>query len=546
MKSISGILLLGALFACNTRQQADLIIHHATIYTVDSAFGKVSAMAVKDGKILATGSSEDILARYDAKEVKDVQGAFVYPGFIDAHAHFQGYGYASQQVALEGTKSWEAVLDKVKTFAAAHPRGWIVGRGWDQNDWQDKVFPDKAALDSLFPDRPVALGRVDGHAAIANQAALQLAGIQPGQQVAGGEIEMRQGKLTGILVDNAVRLLLEKLPAPDVQQQSEALLAAERNCFAAGLTSVTDCGLMYNDVSVIDSLQQAGKLKMRIYVMLSDVPVNYDRYLKRGPYKTAHLNVGGFKCYADGALGSRGACLIHAYTDRPGWVGFLLKDKAYFEERAEKLVNTGFQMCTHAIGDSANREILRIYAKVLKGKNDRRWRIEHAQVVDSADFALFGNYNIVPSVQPTHATSDMYWAAERLGPVRVKEAYAYQQLLQQNGWIPLGTDFPVEDINPLKTFLAATARMDASGYPQGGFQPENALSRQDALRGMTIWAAKAGFEEHEKGSLEKGKYADFVVLDQDLLVIPYDKVLKTRVVATYSGGKAVYERGAGK
>lgn len=546
MRSIPCLLLLGVLFACNTRQQADLIIHHATIYTVDPAFGKVSAMAVKAGKILATGSSEEILARYEAKEVKDVQGAFVYPGFIDAHAHFQGYGYASQQVALEGTKSWEEVLDKVKVFATAHPTGWIIGRGWDQNDWPGKVFPDKAALDSLFPDRPVALGRVDGHAAIANQAALQLVGIQPGQQVAGGEIETRQGKLTGILVDNAVRLLLDKLPAPDVQQQSAALVAAERNCFAAGLTSVTDCGLMYNDVSVIDSLQQAGSLRMRIYVMLSDVEVNYDHYLKRGPYKTTRLHVGGFKCYADGALGSRGACLTHAYTDRPGWVGFLLKDKAYFEERAEKLVNSGFQMCTHAIGDSANREILRIYGKVLKGKNDRRWRIEHAQVVDTSDFVRFGDYNIVPSVQPTHATSDMYWAAERLGPVRVKEAYAYQQLLQQNGWIPLGTDFPVEDINPLKTFLAATARTDAKGFPKGGFQPENALSRADALRGMTIWAARAGFEEGEKGSLEKGKYADFVILDQDLLVIPYDKVLKTQVVATYSGGEAVYERSSGK
>lgn len=548
MKHISFCLLVFLCCSCNTRKQADLIIHHAVIYTVDEQFSQEQAIAVKDGKIVAVGSDKAILDQYTAPDVQDAEGHFIYPGFIDAHTHFAGYGLSLQQVALVGTTSWDDVVSRVQAFVAANRQlqttDWIMGRGWDQNDWEKKSFPDKARLDSLFPNTPVLLERVDGHASIANQAALDAAGIKAGQTLTGGVIEVKNGRLTGILIDNAVRLVEHKVPRPSAAYLRKALQGAAANCFAAGLTTVADCGLLKDEVLFIDSLQQQQELKMRIYVLLSDSAVNYDYFLPKGPYRTERLHVGGFKCYADGALGSRGACLLQDYADRPGWKGFLLRDSAYFAARAAQLINTRFQLCTHAIGDSANREILRIYASVLKGKNDRRWRIEHAQIVNPADMSTFGQYNIIPSVQPTHATSDMYWAGARLGPGRIKHAYPYKELLKQNGWLPLGTDFPVEDINPLKTFLAAVARTDTSGYPAGGFQPENALTRKEALQGMTIWAAKGCLEEGSRGSLEPGKAADLVILDQDLMQVPLQQVMKTRVLATFSGGEQVYKAGA--
>ena len=276
--------------------------------------------------------------------------------------------------------------------------------------------------------------------------------------------------------------------------------------------------------------------------MLSDAAANYDYAKKNGKIKTDRLHVCAFKVYADGALGSRGACLLQPYSDRPGWYGFLLSSKEHYDSVANIVSQMGWQMCTHAIGDSGNRRTLNIYSKYLKGKNDLRWRIEHVQVVNQNDFKLFGEYNIIPSVQPTHATSDMYWAADRLGNERVKGAYAYKQLLQQNGWIPLGTDFPVEDISPFKTFYAAVVRKDAKGWPDSGYQMENALTREETLRGMTIWAAKANFEENEKGSLEKGKFADFVILDDDLMKEVPEKLLHVKVWKTFVGGEKVYER----
>jgi predicted amidohydrolase YtcJ len=544
MKQISFCLLVFLCWSCNSSRQADLIIHHAVIYTVDGQFSQAQAIAVREGKIVALGSDQEILDQYTAPNVQDAGGHFIYPGFIDAHTHFLQYGVGLQQVNLVGTRSWDEVVQRVQAFVAGNSHrqaaDWILGRGWDQNDWQDKSFPDKARLDSLFPHTPVLLGRVDGHASIANQAALDAAGIKAGQTLTGGLIETKNGRLTGILVDNAVRIVQKKIPHASPALLQKALQDGAANCFAVGLTSVADCGIMKDEVLFIDSLQQQQLLKMRVYVLLSDSTENYDYFLPRGPYRTERLHVGGFKCYADGALGSRGACLLQDYADRTGWRGFLLRDSSYFAARAAQLINTKFQLCTHAIGDSTNREVLRIYASVLKGKNDRRWRIEHAQVVNPEDMALFGQYNIIPSVQPTHATSDMYWAGTRLGPERVKHAYSYQELLKQNGWLPLGTDFPVEDINPLKTFLAAVARTDTSGYPAGGFQPENALTRKEALQGMTIWAARGCLEEASRGSLEPGKVADMVILDKDLMQVPFQQLMQTHVLATFSGGEQVY------
>lgn len=541
MRILSVLACILFLAACHSKEQADLILHHAKIYTVDSAFRTAEALAVKDGKILALGSNAGVLDHYTSDSMVDAQGQAVYPGFIDAHAHFVGYGRSLFEVNLYGCKDWNEALQRVQDFAKEHPGiAWIRGRGWDQNSWPGKEFPDNTALNTLFPNTPALLQRVDGHAAIANAKALSLAGVQNGQSLEGGTIESKNGQLTGLLIDNAVDLVKRVIPQASKADYEQWLMKAQQNCFAQGLTTITDCGLMYQDVDAIKALQEEGKLLMRMYVMLSDDTANYHRYLSKEPYKSDRLYIRGIKVYADGALGSRGACLLAPYADKPGWRGFLLSPISHFDSIARMLVNTDFQMCTHAIGDSGNRVVLQIYNHYLKGKNDKRWRIEHAQVVAPEDFKLFGQASVVPSVQPTHATSDMYWAGDRLGSERLKGAYAYQQLLQQNGWLPLGTDFPVEDISPFKTFYAAVVRKDAKGFPSNGFQKEGALTRQQALRGMTIWAAKAGFMEGEIGSLEKGKKADFVMLDRDLMRAADTSLLGAKVIKTYIAGKRVY------
>lgn len=543
MKHPLHILLLLLLTACSRREKADLVIHHARIYTLDSANTIAQAMAVKDGKVLAVGTNVFIQDRYDAATDTDAKGATIYPGFNDAHAHFMGYAASLREVDLKGTKSWDEALARVQAFAATNKPAWIKGGGWDQNDWENKAFPDKTKLDSLFPQTPVLLRRIDGHAAMANQAALDAAGVKPGQTVTGGTFETKQGRLTGLLVDNAIDQLDDKVPPASTPEVVASLLNAEANCLAAGITSLTDCGLSRGDVQLLDTLLQEGKLHLGLNVMLSDREEHINWLVKNGPYVNGRLQVRSIKFYGDGALGSRGACLLHDYSDKPGWKGFLLKDPAYFAKQAALLAGTDIQMCTHAIGDSANREILRIYASVLKGKNDKRWRIEHAQVVDPADFGRFGANNIVPSVQPTHATSDMYWAKDRLGAQRVQYAYAFRQLLEQNSWLPLGTDFPVEHINPLFTFYAAVVRKDNNSWPESGFQPENALSREAALRGITIWPAQAAFEEDKKGSLEPGKAADFVITSEDLMAAPGEKIPAIKILATYIYGKALYQGG---
>jgi predicted amidohydrolase YtcJ len=530
------------LFSCKFRQKIDTIIHNAVIYKVDEKFTTAQAMAMNDGKIVAIGTTDDILKQYEANTVTDAKGKTIYPGFIDAHAHFVGYAMGLQQVNLFGTKSWEECIERIQKFVTERnikATDWIVGRGWDQNDWAIKQFPTKDLLDKNFPNNPVALSRVDGHATIVNDKVLQLAKLVPNQKIEGGEIETINGKLTGILIDNAETFVQKIMPVATKKDYANALSEAQQNCFAVGLTTVVDCGLQKTDVELLDALHKEGVLKIKMNVMLSDDSTNYAHYLKAGKYKTALLNVNGFKLYADGALGSRGACLLHHYNDKPGWQGFLLKDRKYYETILPKIYAAGFQANTHAIGDSANRMILQVYAAILKGKNDKRWRVEHAQVINETDFIFFGTNSIIPSVQPTHATSDMYWAKDRLGEQREKGAYAYQQLLQQNGWIPLGTDFPVEDISPFKTFFAAVVRQDVNGFPSGGYQKQDALTREQALKGMTIWAAKASFEDKEKGSLEVGKAADFIILDTDLLTCEQAKILQTKVVNTYVNGKVV-------
>jgi predicted amidohydrolase YtcJ len=531
--------ILSLLVSCS-KQRADLLIYNANIYTVDSSFRIVEAMAVRDGKIIETGAAAKLESHYSFIEKLDAGGKYIYPGFIDAHAHFVGYALNLLRVNLVGTTSWEQILEKLQTFSKENPTGWILGEGWDQNDWENKNYPDLTSLNQLFPDRPVLLTRIDGHAAIANQTAVSLAGITGKERIIGGEVVVSKGKPTGILIDNAVEIVNKIIPPTNDADFRKAILKAQQNCLAVGLTTIDDCGLDAPVVEKIKQLQDLDSLRIRLYVMLSDKPDNYTYAEKNGKLISDRLTVRSFKVYGDGALGSRGACLLKDYTDRPGHLGFLLSNPAHFDSVASWCAKSGWQMNTHAIGDSGNRTILKTYARYLKKEDDLRWRIEHAQVVNPNDLNYFGQYQIIPSVQPTHATSDMYWAEKRLGNERIEHAYAYQTLLKQNGWIPLGTDFPVEDISPFKTFYAAVTRQDATGWPENGFQKKEALSREEALRGMTIWAARANFEETKKGSLEKGKWADFIILDKDLMKASPAELLQINTLSTYINGVKVH------
>ncbi len=528
--------------SCMQKIKVDLIVHHAKVYTIDENFNVQEAFAVNAGKFVAIGSNKEIMGKYQSEILVDAGGKSVYPGFIDAHCHF--YGYAMNQIRsvdLTGSVSFNEVVAKVIEHHQQFPSEWIEGRGWDQNDWEIKEFPTKEILDQAFPHIPVYLTRIDGHAAIANTEALKKAGINSDTKVNGGEILIQEGQPTGLLIDNALELISKIIPPPAMDQQRKALQVAEAKCFAVGLTSVQDAGLEKDVVDMIDKMQQEGALKMRIYAILTPSEANLNSYLMKGTYSTDYLTVRSVKLYADGALGSRGARMIEAYSDDPGNIGLFMYEPAYYTKVCELALKHGFQVNTHAIGDMGNRFVLDLYSNFLKGKNDYRWRIEHAQVIHPDDFQKFKEFSIIPSVQPTHATSDMYWAENRVGPERIKGAYAYKELLSQNGWLPMGTDFPVENINPLYTFYAAVARKDLQGKPEEGFQSENALSREEAIRGMTIWAAKSAFEDNIKGSIEAGKFADFVILETDIMTEEIIKIPSTKVASTYLNGIKVFE-----
>ncbi|GAA4047260.1 amidohydrolase [Hymenobacter glaciei] len=544
-KLAASLLALTLLSGCGSKREAvDLLVTNASVYTVDSTFSKAEAFAVKDGKFVAVGSAADLKGKYEAAQEVDAGGKFIYPGFYDAHCHFYRYALALPSADLVGTNSWKEVIQELQENRKKYPQAaWLTGRGWDQNDWPGKQFPTKDTLDLLFPDVPVLLVRVDGHAAVVNQKALDLAGVSASTPISGGTITRdAQGHLTGLLVDNATRLVSSKIPDPAPAEAAQLLLQAQQNCLAVGLTSLADAGLDKADIDQMAALQQQKKLKLRLYAMLNPTPANRAYYFKNGPVLTDQLTVSSFKVYADGALGSRGACLVKPYADKPKETGFLLSTEKEYRTLAKEIAASKFQMNTHAIGDSANRIILNIYGEALQGQKDRRWRIEHAQVITPADMPKFGQFGIVPSVQPTHATSDMYWAGERLGAQRLKTAYAYAELLKQYGQLALGSDFPVEDINPLFGFHSAVARQDAKNFPATGFQMENAISRPDALRGMTTWAAHAGFEEKRKGQIKPGMLADFVVLDTDLLTAPKEKLRGAQVLQTWIGGQSVFVR----
>ncbi len=523
---------------------------NAKIYTVDSSFSVQEAMVVENGKISAVGKSGILSKGFGPANMVDLKGKFVYPGFIDAHCHLFGLGVSMQIVDLVGTKSIEAVVERCKAFAKLHPeKKYIMGRGWDQNDWAVKAYPNKEILDKDFPNIPVVLKRIDGHAAWVNSITLELSKIDAEAKVEGGEILLTDGKPNGILIDNAVDLVMGVIPKMNEAEKRRAYSDAMKVCNANGLTSVLDAGIERDTFLTLREMWHNQKTyTLNNYQLFTPTQNNLESYFididsaanDNDPVPQRDLKIKGLKVYVDGALGSRGALLLQPYTDRHESRGFLLTDVNELKRLARLCYKYNYQFNTHCLGDSAVRLMLNIMGEVLGGPNDRRWRIEHCQIVAPEDLALFKKYSIIPSVQPTHATSDMYWAGERLGIDRLKTAYANKDLLKAAGTVALGTDFPVEAVSPLYTFASAVWRMDDKEFPKGGFQMENALTREEALRGMTIWAAHSIFEEKNRGSLEKRKYADFVILDKDLMKCTFQEARNNKVLGTYLSGEKVY------
>ncbi|MFH6602123.1 amidohydrolase [Maribacter algicola] len=539
MRKILPLVLL-ILCSCDLfKKKVDLIILNANVYTVDDSFSKAEAFAVDKGRFIAVGTSDEIRSTYTSDQIIDADARTITPGLIDAHCHFFGLGMGQQTADLRGTKSFAEVLDRVQAFQDQNPKDFILGNGWDQNDWEVKELPTKKELDELFPDTPVALRRIDGHALLVNQKALDMAGISWDTKVEGGEIVKKwtdgYSGITGVLIDNPMGLVTSLIPPPDLQTKIQALKDAERICLNHGLTTVNDAGIDRSTIELIDSLQQIGELSIRVYAMLSNTPENLEHYIYQGPYKTDRLNVRSVKVYGDGALGSRGAALKEPYSDQIGHYGAMVTPISEIEDLARRLAISEYQMNTHAIGDSANVVVLRAYKNALSGQQDRRWKVEHAQIIAPEDFGYFEE-GIIPSVQPTHATSDMYWAEERLGEERIKGAYAFKKLLDAAGMVALGTDFPVEQVSPFLTFYAAVTRQDIDGYPEGGFQSDQALTREEALKGMTIWPAYSNFEENEKGSIEVGKFADFVIYSDDLMQVPVEQIPTIQAQQTFISG----------
>ena len=537
------LFLISLFISCTTNKQIDLIVYNAKVYTVDSLFSTVEAFAVNNGVIVELGDSQDLLNKYDAKEKVDAEGKFIYPGFYDAHAHFFMLAEGMDEVNLVGSKSFDEVLERLKAYSSANPdKKWIIGNGWDQNLWEVKDFPTKDSLDKYFPNIPIYLTRVDYHAALANSKALEKASLDSAYFVEGGVISVNnEGLPDGILIDNAMQLVQNHIP----KQQNSALLKilrrAQDSLLSVGLTSIVDAGLSKEQIESLKIFYNEDSLAIRDYAMVLATDQSVKDYLRSGTFESDRLTVRSFKLMADGALGSRGACLLHPYHDAPT-NGFLLQSPEEFDKIIKRLANSNFQVNTHAIGDSANRIILDTYGKYLKDGKKRRWRIEHAQIIAPGDFDKFKDFQIIPSVQPTHATSDMYWAEDRIGPERIKGAYAYKKLLEEYGLLALGSDFPVEHYNPLYGFHAAVARVDKVGYPEGGFQMENAITREQALRGMTIWAAYSCFQEKKRGSIEKGKDADFVILEDDIMTAANDKLRDIKTLRTVIAGQTEYLR----
>jgi len=534
---------------------ADLVVVNARIHTADAARPTAQALAVRGDRLAFVGDSAGALAlRGPATRVVDLGGRAVLPGLVDAHGHLLGLGLALRNVDLTGTRSYDEVIARVVARARTTPRGrWIVGRGWDQNDWGDTRFPSHEALSRAVPDHPVWLERVDGHAALANAAAMQAAGVSAEtRDPEGGRVERAAGSgpnggaPSGVFVDNAQRLVERAIPPATREEQRAALRAAAAELHRYGLVGVHDAGESRATIELMEEMAGRGELDLRTYVMVGDDSAALRYYFERGPRSAlgnGRLWVRAVKLYSDGALGSRGAALLEPYSDDARNSGLLVSAPAHIRDVARRALAAGFQVNTHAIGDRGNRLVLDAYQAALRERPtpDHRFRVEHAQILHPDDVPRFAALGVIPSMQASHQTSDMYWAGARLGETRLLGAYAWRTLLDAGSIVPNGSDFPVERVDPLISFHAAITRQDAANWPAGGWHPEQRMTRDEALRAMTLWPAVAAFQERDMGTLAAGKYADFVVFDRDPMRAAPEEILRARVLATYLGGRPVYE-----
>ena len=540
-KLIPFFILPFLMLGCYQPESADMIIHNAKIYTCDEDFSIVQAMAIKDGKILQVGPNREILNGYDCSNIIDGALRPIYPGFYDGHCHFWAYANTFREVNLNGAESFNEVITRIINFHNSNPTEWITGRGWDQNIWENTNFPTNDSLNKLFPNTPILIRRIDGHAALANQKALTLANIDIQTKIEGGEILSENNQLTGLLIDNAVDIVRDIIPSTNEDEKLKYLQIAQANLFEQGLTTINDAGVTAEERKQFIKWYQNGDLQIKDYMMLFPTADNLAYGLKQGSYDSAGLHINAFKLIADGALGSRGACLLNPYTDAHNHFGALLKNTDQIEKIAKIAKNINYQLNTHCIGDSANRTLLKIYQQTIGNELDHRWKIEHAQIVDSIDMNFFQYLGVIPSVQPTHYTSDKNWIEARLGKGRLKGAYAYNTLFNQAGIIVLGTDFPIENISVLETFYAAVTRRKKDEFLDSNkAKDKECLSRRAALMGITYWPAFSNFEEKSKGSLATGKDADFVILTKDIMAIPENEILNTFIFQTYLNGLAVY------
>ncbi len=539
MKRKSLLLLLVFYSAISCGEKVDLLVYNANIYTANKNFDKATAFVVNNGRFTAVGGDE-LVSKYNPTNTVDAQGLSILPGLIDSNSHLLELGLNEFKVDLRNANGIDDVIQKIKKHQFKLDQKFIQGKGWDQNQWKSNVFPNNQKLNAAFPDTPVVLERIDGHAYLVNQKAIDMADINYDSEVEGGQIGKRKGEISGLFVNNAKKFVEKIIPKYSKEDKIKALIYAQNLCFENGFTTVDQSGISKKDIYLIDSLQKKGLMKLRVYAMIENEPEAIDHFTRKGIYKTDLLNVRSVKVVADGALRSRGAALKMDYSDHKGHKGSLLISKDSLLSIARLLAAKSFQMNTHAIGDAANQVVLEVYNEILDQVKDPRWRIEYAQVIADEDFQKF-NPKIIPSIQPIKAISDMPWAMDRLGAERIQGAFAYKDLLDWSGILALGTDFPVKDINPFKNFYAAIARKTTDGVKsKKEVQSRNALTRYETLLGMTRWAAHANFEEKEKGSIEVGKFADFVILDQDIMKVGIDTVLKTQIVATILNGKIVF------
>jgi predicted amidohydrolase YtcJ len=522
-------------------EHVDLIIHNAQIHTMNEGMDVADAVAIRDGRIIEVGPERQILNKYRSNETIDALGRDVYPGLTDAHGHIFSYANQKMNVDLVGCKSMNEVVYRCEKYLSRTGKKFIVGRGWDQTLFSSKEMPDYKALSEKFKNIPVCLYRIDGHAALVNDFLIKKAGISECSAVDGGEVQLINGKPSGILLDNAMKLVEDFLPKFSKSEWNDKILEVQQELFQYGVTGVHEAGIEFEQISILKNLIVQNKLNLNVYAMLLPTEKNKEFARKNGTYNFRNLNIRSFKVYADGALGSRGALLKKSYSDSPHSNGLLLTKTSEIEKIMNFCLENDYQMNTHGIGDSAISVILNLCKKAYTIKKDHRFRVEHAQVIDPKDFQKFADYAIFPSVQPTHAVSDCRWAEERIGKKRMHGAYAYRSLLNQFGMIAIGTDFPVESINPFLTIHAAVQRKNKQNEPKNGFNMAEAISLDEVMKGMTIWAAFAEFNEAKRGSIEKGKEATIVIFDKPLTSNAL--FIENFAWKTLIRGKIVYEQG---